>query len=394
MKHLNCLVTLIIFLSGFSCLKAQNTFYYNHYKHWSPELEEKGKSGGDVMAIVSLGSCYDRADGVERDRQKALELFQKAADEGDFIAKYNLAYYYENGFCSEKDYQKAAALLEEALKLNPNFDPAYYKLGNLYDKGGFGLNINHEKAFHNFLISADKGDKVSQYKVGDYYKTGKGTAIDLEKSKEYFLKSAKQGFPISMFELARYYKGKGNYEEAARWFANASRQNFGVSSLELGQLYYNGQGVDQSYKKAYELYELAIKQDKQLASTCKFLMSFMLKHGQGVEKDSEKAESYLREAADAGNSQAQYMIGENYYSGNNEERDYEKAVIYYEKAFNNQKTPENIKGDICDKLAACYRFGRGVGVDKNKAAEFTNLASVYGKPDQKEIMEWLNSQNQ
>lgn len=133
---------LLLYLIGIinNDVSAQNTFYYNKYKHWSPELESLATNGDDVMAITSLGSCYDRADGVERDTQKAFKLFQRAADLGDFLGLYNLGWYYFAGIATEKNYLLSEKYLLEAIKKNPKLTPAYEGLSEIYDKGGLVWN--------------------------------------------------------------------------------------------------------------------------------------------------------------------------------------------------------------------------------------------------------------
>lgn len=73
--HILVFILLVILTSN--SVFSQNTFYYNQYKSWSQELENIGTNSNNAMAIVSLGSCYDRGAGVNRDREKAFKLFEK-----------------------------------------------------------------------------------------------------------------------------------------------------------------------------------------------------------------------------------------------------------------------------------------------------------------------------
>ena len=70
------LILAIVTIISWNRSNAQNTFYYDIYKHWSPELETLAAEGNNAMAIVSLGSCYDRADGVAHDTSKAFIPFK------------------------------------------------------------------------------------------------------------------------------------------------------------------------------------------------------------------------------------------------------------------------------------------------------------------------------
>ena len=68
----------------------------------------------DVQAQVNLGVCYSNGTGVEKDEQKAVELYQKAAEQGDANAQYNLGWCYESGTAVEKDEQKAVEWYKKA----------------------------------------------------------------------------------------------------------------------------------------------------------------------------------------------------------------------------------------------------------------------------------------
>lgn len=78
-------------------------------------------------------------------------------------------------------------------------------------------------------------------------------------------------------------------------------------------------------------------------------------------------ENYLK-AAEQGNSEAQYILGNCYYYGTGVEQDYEKAVSYYlEAAGQGNAEAQKLLGD-------CYAYGRGVEMDKEKAKYYYDLA--------------------
>lgn len=57
------------------------------------------------------------------------------------------------------------------------------------------------KGFQHYLIAADLGHKVSQFKIGYFYKTGCGTEQDLDKSMAYYLLAAEQGHVTAQYNL-------------------------------------------------------------------------------------------------------------------------------------------------------------------------------------------------
>ena len=199
---------------------------------------------------------------------------------------------------------------------------------------------------------------MAQLTLGEMYREGEGTSVD--------------------------------YEKALFWFEKAAEQSGAIASFAqnaLGDMYYNGTGVELSYEKAFQHFSKG--QDQPLN---KFRMAQMLRKGEGVKADPAKAKTLLQEAADAGYASAQYQLGIDYYAGNYLEQDFKQAVTYLLKALESKTTimSRDVKGDIYNKLAACYRFGRGVAADEAKADEYNRLAAECGDPDAKKIQEWLN----
>lgn len=375
---------------AFSCafvttLKAQNTFYYNKYKTWTPELVRLANEGNNPMAIVSLGSCYDRADGIALNRQEAFNLFKKAADMGDMLAKYNLGLYYSRGYCGEQDNALAIRLLEQALNIDKKFGPAYLTLAQIYENGGAGIEINLEKAYSSWLQLANLGDSNGQYNVGRYHWQAIGRPRDISKAKYYYLLSANQGNLMAMDNLSSCYIEERNFNDAYFWLNKAYENGAKYVCHNLADMYYYGNGVQQSYEKAYIIFEDGSKTNPR----CKYRLSVMLMNGEGVVKDNNKAIELLSQAAEAGIDRAQYQMGIYYYSGEFISRDYEKAVEYFKKALDSKYLLNDAKGDICKRLSVCYRFGRGVKANEVLADEYTRMGASFGNPDATKIQKWL-----
>ena len=216
--------------------------------------------------------------------------------------------------------------------------------------------------------------------------------------KKVFAAAAEIG--CARIDVFRSEKGDPAYAESSLWrrgdgtlasiLEKAAEQSGAIASFAqnaLGDMYYNGTGVELSYEKAFQLFSEG--KDYPL---CKYRMALMLRKGEGVKADPAQANTLLREAADAGNARAQYQLGIDYYAGNYSEQNFKQAVTYLMKALENptEAMVRDVKGDIYNKLAACYRFGRGVAADEAKADEYNRLAAECGDPDAKKIQEWLN----
>lgn len=77
-------------------------------------------------------------------------------------------------------------------------------------------------------------------------------------------------------------------------------------------LYYKGQGVEQSFKKTKEYYELAAKQ--KIPAALNYL-GMLYYHGQGVEQNFEKAKEYFELAAKQKYPAAFNNLGGLYFEG-------------------------------------------------------------------------------
>jgi len=97
----------------------------------------------------------------------------------------------------------------------------------------------------------------------------------------------------------------------------------------LGQSYYNGEGVDQSYQHARDLFELSASQGNISAQ---YSLGFMYRQGQGVDQSYERAVEYYEAAARHGHADAQGSLGLLYVTGQGVKRSYEIAREWLIKA--------------------------------------------------------------
>ena len=67
-----------------------------------------------MAGCTNLGIMYANGDGVEKNEQKAVELYKKACDGGEMAGCTNLGFMYANGNGVEKNEQKAAELFKKA----------------------------------------------------------------------------------------------------------------------------------------------------------------------------------------------------------------------------------------------------------------------------------------
>ena len=228
---------------------------------------------------------------------------------------------------------------------------------------------DYKTAYENCIKAVEPGVAETQYNWGTVYYQGIGVAQDYEKAYQWFTKAAEQDYYSALTAIGyMYYFGQyvdQDYANAAKFFERAAQCSSvfdGRAARALGALYLYGDGVAENKERAYELfYEAAARGDKeagviyweavyhgvyrsqqalgtpgeynhavyQLKSfdhensgeesqfyfIANRLLGLMHLHGKGVYQDYQKALTYLRRAADHGESEAQFWLAVMCYLG-------------------------------------------------------------------------------
>ncbi|UZO08334.1 uncharacterized protein OCT59_028592 [Rhizophagus irregularis] len=306
------------------------------------EFYLKSAEGGNSDAQNNLGYCYQNGIGITKDEKKAFEWYLKASNESNLHAQYNLGICYQNGIGTNKDDKKALEYYIKSAK--GEYLPAQYILGNCY-QNEVGIEKDLEKAIYWYRKAADNGNKIAQYNLGNYYKNGE----------------AEKGDNCAQINLGLLYEtGEGteiDLEMAVYWYKKAAENEYKVALYKLGLYYQIGKVVEKDETEKGNHY-------------AQNSLGFMYENGGGTEKNKEKAFYWYNKAAENGNRDAQYNLGECYELGNGVvDKDETKAFEYYEKSAEN--------GDIDSKfqLGYCYVNGIGTEVDEEKGFELYNEAS-------------------
>ena len=97
----------------------------------------------------------------------------------------------------------------------------------------------------------------------------------------------------------------------------------------LGYKYECGNGVDQSYQRARELYELAATQGE---ASAQYNLGQMYQEGRDVDQSYKRAAGYFEAAAKQGYANAQFNLGASYYNGQGVEQSDETARGWWMRA--------------------------------------------------------------
>lgn len=235
---------------------------YTWYEHAAIQNNGDGLNG--------LGCCYLHGNYVDKDPQKAFELFSKASELGSINGTYNLAVAYYNAW------------------------------GTPYD---------HEKAERLFEITAEYGIPESQYMVAKSYMHNRLGTIswrivkrrNTEIAYEWFMKAANQGHSPSQYEIGLFYQSGTdpcvrNIAKAYEWFKKAADNGNRSALFALGNLYYNG--LDEQtpdYKTAFIYYKQAAEMGHVESM---YKVAIALYYGKEIEKDQEQGIFWLRKVVE------------------------------------------------------------------------------------------------
>ena len=137
----------------------------------------------------------------------------------------------------------------------------------------------------------------------------------------------------------------------------------------LGEMYRVGEGVDQSYQQARELFELSASQGQAISQ---YNLGVMYRDGQGVDQNYERAAEYYKAAARQGVVSAQYNLGCLYGTGQGVGQNNERAAEYFETAARQGHAGAQFN------LGALYANGQGVEQSIETAKEWWMKSAEQG----------------
>ena len=308
---------------------------------------------GDTEAQVMLGRSLEYGtEDIKQNFNEALTWYQMASDSGSAEGTCALGYFYLNGAGVEKDLDKAQELFTDAMEhgsINAKVGLARVMLEN----GDYEM-VSEEES-----LTSGTNDKDSQDKQADQKDTI--SEDKKESDDESSDESQDESGAIGLLKVAQQ---AGDLD----------------GSYYLGYIYENGIGVIQDYKKAFDYYNRVAKSsstalnDRDAINQSNIALGLLYIKGNGVEADSKAALDYFTKASDNNSAKASYYIGQMYESGVGVDKDYEQAMEYYLKAAELNYAP------ALNQVGYLYYNGFGVDVDFASAVYYQKLAALQGYP--------------
>ncbi len=359
------------------------------------QCKEDAKNN-DANAQFELAVCYETGKGVFKNGHLAIYWYEKAARCGIAAAQYELGKQYENGCVVTKDdydanywYRKAAengnaaAQYKQGLhfennengQINPyqsfewfkkaaeqGYVLAQLKLGKYYEKG-IGTERNIEKAINCYKEAAEKGNNDALNNLAMCWVSDIETNFNSEEALYYYKKASEDGQKQIRERVLSDFQKFNTQDDYIEWLKFAAELGDANAQYQLGIKYYTGSGIERNKKQAYEwIAKAASKGNKEAKRSLKngsffdetYFDKLIAKAEQGdpeaqyevafsyetgVTKDDEslgitpsQAFSWYQKAAELGHAKAQFKLGLCYEEEKGTNKDYEKALYWYEKA--------------------------------------------------------------
>lgn len=182
---------------------------------------------GNATALNNLGVHYLQGDGVEKDVDRAIELYRKAGEKGSAQAQSNLA--------------------------------------NLYWYGREDVSRNPSLAVFWAKKAAEQDSEDVLFILARAFETGDGAAENMETAVKWYEKAAAAGQASGLNNLAYFYlKGEvveQNAEKAVELYKKASDLGNSLASNNLGIIYRNGSEVPKNLQLSAQYFEKAVEQN-------------------------------------------------------------------------------------------------------------------------------------
>lgn len=332
-------------------------------------LLEKAKKD-DPEAMFELGRCYESGRGTAPDPKKAAKYYRLSADKGYSYGQAAYAICLLTGQGVKKDLKLFADYAAKAAQQDNSI--GWLNLGNAY-YNGWGVAVNHSKAAECYQKAAALGNISAKVNLGYFYSNGiGGLPRNINKAKQLLTEALEQGDRRAPFFLANIYiqrQSLSDLPQAADYLEIGVERDDDNSRCLLGNLYEEGLGRPQDFRKAAELYQTAASHNDPMGLRCLGRI-YMLGHG--VEQNSSKAGEYMLKAAQLGEPQAQYYCGVMHEEGNGLYKNMKLAVEFYEKA----AKQGNFEAQY--RLGMLYKRGKGVARNMSAAASYLQAAAQQG----------------
>lgn len=268
------------------------------------------------------------------------------------------------------DYETAARLYRSAAE--HGLVAAQKRLAHLYGEGK-GLQRDDKESLKWHKLAAEQGDSEAHFYVGLIYQYGLGVKQDYGEALRWYRLAAERCEPDAASAISSLYQeGWGvplDQAKSDKWFTLTGDWRVEASNpffIEYCRQVANApEGPQEALKSTRAAAEAGDPQAQAILGT------LYLKGFRTVLKDDAQAEVWLRRAADKGHAEAQFRLGTLHYRRSNDSKSYLRKTHDYSNEMEwFRKAAEQGHPQAQESLGFMYELGRGVPKDGREASKW------------------------
>ena len=230
----------------------------------SPDESNAGRG----FAQYALGKKYRDGQGVERNIQKAVELFTLAAKQGNSFAAFALGkMYLSDDPALSRNVAAALKWITNAAEHGNQF--AQYYLGKLLLKGTDDISQDTNSALRWLLASVEQGNVHAEYALAMAYLKGESVPKDSLKAMELLKRASSREHHFAQYQLGKLLlQGEDVPKDvvaAVHWLTASAMHGNQYAQYALGKLYLLGKGVEKDKDRAAKWFQMAANQGNEYA---------------------------------------------------------------------------------------------------------------------------------
>lgn len=355
---------------------------------------------GDIAAQYKLGEALWHGNGIDQNKEKAMQFMLSAAIKGHAGAKAMLAVIHRYKLPNDA---LAFMWTLQAATAGDVYSQAY--MGSMYFEGEI-VTQDYDLAYKWFTKAVASGEsresRLASFYLELYYQNGKLIKKSYKDEVDDILKRAEAGDAKAQKEIIVFYFMNEDIDQAARWCTKAMQQNpdciiaedmaaIAVAYYETGDHENQARewtklAVDNGYDESEIYREVAENIDNEAEAikwyqkaaelgNAKACYDLGLHYGDSYfsKPDFDEAFKWYQKAYDLGEEKAAFHLARAYDEGHGVERDDARAFELYQQSL----ATERYGSATIYYLAMMYEDGRGTDKDTDKAMEMLQAAAKY-----------------
>ena len=324
---------------------------------------------GDRDAKAALGFLYESGMGCRRSRPLAIENLASAAAAGSTRAMNNLGLIYLDR--SGREFSDHAAMTWFQKGNLAQFPPSVANLARLYETGK-GLARNCATAANLFRKAARDGNLPAKVYLAEMLKYGIGVDVNQSASAHLFMEAARWGDPVALAEV------NGEDVDTDAFVIKPETDTNPRVQFNYGLMFLFGCRAPYAPETAFNLLESAAEAG---CTDAMYVLGQAYENGIGCEKSLPVAKKWYTWGSDKGNGPCSYVLGWMAQKGTClPERDYDLAVSFYRKAVKDS-VDDDARADALNALACILVNDVTKEFDPAEGLECFKQAAELGHPE-------------